>query len=42
MPNDQTLVAISFSDSFRATEFLTAATRLVAEDHLVIRDAVTW
>ncbi|CAN5754299.1 hypothetical protein BH24ACT2_BH24ACT2_00210 [soil metagenome] len=40
MANDQTLVAISFSDTFRATEFLTAATRLAAEGHLVVRDAV--
>ncbi len=40
MANDQTLVAISFSDSFRATEFLTAANRLASDGHLIVRDAV--
>lgn len=36
----QILVGISFSDLFRAREFLTAATRLAANDALVLRDAV--
>ena len=40
MANDQSLVAISFSDSFRATEFLTVASRLAADGHLLVRDAV--
>jgi uncharacterized membrane protein len=34
------LVAISFPDQFRATEFLTAASRLVAQHKLVAKDAV--
>ena len=36
----ETLVGISFSDLFRAQEFLTAATRLNANKHLVLKDAV--
>jgi uncharacterized membrane protein len=36
----QTLVGISFSDAFRAQEFLTAATRLASNDRLKLRDAV--
>jgi uncharacterized membrane protein len=36
----QTLVGISFADAFRAQEFLTAATRLAANDRLRLRDAV--
>lgn len=45
MPNetsqDETrLVAISFPDTFRATEFLTAMTRLTSEGHLLVQDAV--
>jgi uncharacterized membrane protein len=36
----QTLVGISFSDAFRAQEFLTAATRLASNDQLRLRDAV--
>jgi len=36
----QTLVGISFADSFRAREFLTAATRLAANQRLRLRDAV--
>jgi uncharacterized membrane protein len=36
----QTLVGISFSDTFRAQEFLTAATRLASNDRLKLRDAV--
>jgi uncharacterized membrane protein len=36
----QTLVAISFPDHFRATEFVTAAARLASQGHLAIRDAV--
>ena len=35
-----TLVGISFSDSFRAREFLTAATRLAANGQLKLKDAV--
>jgi uncharacterized membrane protein len=35
-----TLVGIEFSDVFRAHEFLTAATRLAANGHLQLRDAV--
>jgi uncharacterized membrane protein len=34
------LVGVEFSDSFRAQEFLTAATRLAANGHLQLRDAV--
>jgi uncharacterized membrane protein len=37
---DQTLVGISFTDVFRAQEFLTALTRLAANDRLRLRDAV--
>lgn len=37
---EQTLVGISFADSFRAREFLTAATRLAANGRLRLRDAV--
>src|SRR5918998_5479582 len=37
---EQTLVGISFDDVFRAQEFLTAATRLGANDRLRLRDAV--
>jgi len=42
VPDDtpQTLVGISFPDTFRAQEFLTAATRLAANERLVLRDAV--
>jgi len=36
----QTLVGISFADAFRAQEFLTAVTRLAANDRLQLRDAV--
>jgi uncharacterized membrane protein len=36
----QTLVGISFADSFRAREFLTAVTRLAANDRLKLIDAV--
>ena len=36
----ETLVGISFDDSFRAQEFLTAATRLASQGHLVLKDAV--
>jgi uncharacterized membrane protein len=36
----QTLVGISFEDSFRAREFLTAATGLAARGDLKLRDAV--
>jgi uncharacterized membrane protein len=35
-----TLVGIEFPDVYRAQEFLTAATRLAANDHLRLRDAV--
>lgn len=35
-----TLVGIEFPDVFRAQEFLTAATRLAANGHLQLRDAV--
>jgi uncharacterized membrane protein len=37
---EQTLVAITFPDTFRAAEFFTAANRLAAQKHMVIRDAV--
>ncbi len=37
----QTLVGISFETPFRAQEFLTAATGLAAQGHLVLKDAVT-
>jgi uncharacterized membrane protein len=36
----QTLVGISFGDTFRAREFLTAVTRLAANGRLRLRDAV--
>ena len=36
----ETLVGISFDDNFRAQEFLTAATRLASQGHLVLKDAV--
>jgi uncharacterized membrane protein len=36
----QTLVGISFADAFRAQEFLTAVTRLAANEQLRLRDAV--
>jgi len=36
----ETLVGISFDDSFRAQEFLTAATRLASQDKLILKDAV--
>src|SRR3954447_13127505 len=35
-----TLVGIEFPDAYRAQEFLTAATRLAANDHLRLLDAV--
>src|SRR6478736_5395795 len=35
-----TLVAIQFGDPFRAQEFLSAATRLAANGHLTLKDAV--
>lgn len=35
-----TLVGIEFSDAFRAHEFLSATTRLAANGHLKLRDAV--
>ena len=37
---DQTLVGLSFTDSFRATEFLTAAHGLAARGSLLLLDAV--
>jgi uncharacterized membrane protein len=37
---EQTLVGISFGDPFRAQEFLSAATRLAANGHLRLKDAV--
>lgn len=37
---EPTLVGISFSDAFRAQEFLTAVTRLAANGRLRLRDAV--
>jgi uncharacterized membrane protein len=37
---ERTLVGISFSDAFRAQEFLTAATRLAANQKLRLLDAV--
>ena len=36
----QILVAISFPDQFRASEFLTASARLAHDGHLRVRDAV--
>lgn len=35
-----TLVAIQFGDAFRAQEFLSAASRLAANGHLTLKDAV--
>src|SRR6478752_4376804 len=35
-----TLVAIQFGDPFRAQEFLSAATRLAANGHLTLKDAL--
>lgn len=43
MPDDdrpQTLVGVSFDDTFRAQEFLTAATRLMSLEQLKLVDAV--
>jgi uncharacterized membrane protein len=37
---DEVLVALSFPDAFRASEFLTAAQRLVANDQMSLHDAV--
>lgn len=37
----QTLVGISFDDTFLAQQFLTAATGLAAHHHFVLKDAVT-
>jgi uncharacterized membrane protein len=37
---ERTLVGISFADAFRAQEFLTASTRLAANGHLHLVDAV--
>jgi uncharacterized membrane protein len=37
---DEVLVALSFPDAFRASEFLTAAQRLVANGQLTLHDAV--
>ncbi len=37
---EQSLVGISFGDVFRAQEFLSAATRLAANGHLRLKDAV--
>jgi uncharacterized membrane protein len=39
-PAQDVLVAISFPDQFRATEFMTAATRLVSQGKLKAKDAV--
>ena len=36
----ETLVGISFDDAFRAQEFLTAATRMASQGHLILKDAV--
>ena len=38
--SEQTLVGLSFTDAFRASEFLTAAARLASNDSLMIVDAV--
>jgi len=38
--SDQVLVGLSFSDRFRAQEFLTAMTRLASQGALKLRDAV--
>lgn len=40
MADDTDLAAFSFPDGFRATEFMTAAQRLQANGHLLVRDAV--
>jgi uncharacterized membrane protein len=37
---ERTLVGVSFGDAFRAQEFLTAATRLAANQRLRLLDAV--
>jgi uncharacterized membrane protein len=37
----QTIVGISFSDAFRAQEFLTATTRLASQQRIELLDAVT-
>ena len=37
---ERTLVGVSFADAFRAQEFLTAATRLAANQRLRLLDAV--
>ena len=39
-PDQDLLVAISFPDQFRASEFMTAAARLVSQDKLKAKDAV--
>jgi uncharacterized membrane protein len=39
-PDQDVIVAISFPDQFRATEFLTAASRLVSQGKLKAKDAV--
>jgi uncharacterized membrane protein len=39
-PEQDVIVAISFPDQFRATEFLTAASRLVSQGKLKAKDAV--
>lgn len=39
-PIPRTLVGISFEDTFRAQEFLTAATGLASRGALTLRDAV--
>lgn len=36
----ETLVGVAFDDAYRAEEFLTAARRLQAHQHLVLKDAV--
>jgi len=36
----ETLVGVAFDDAYRAEEFLTAARRLQANQHLVLKDAV--
>jgi uncharacterized membrane protein len=41
VPMPQTLVGISFDDTFRAQEFLTAVTGLAARGRLKLKDAVT-
>src|SRR5262249_48094660 len=39
-PDQDLLVAISFPDQFRASEFMTAAARLVSQGKLKAKDAV--